>query len=72
MTHEDFCRIELTANKAMKAIGQFADRATRADLNRAAYILAECRHAALYLTDPSDEFREQAAKRLIELFSTDF
>lgn len=72
MTHDDFTRIEWTADRAMRAIGQFADKQTRAELARASYILAEVRNAAQYLCAPDDEHSDAAIDRLLDLFRHDF
>lgn len=74
MNHADFCRVETLTRYAFKSVRYFADKNDTKVLAQAEVILANVRHAALFLgPDPgllaTKEQRQQAIDRLVvELF----
>lgn len=71
MNHPDFCRVETLTRYAFKSVRYFADKNDTKVLAQAEVILANVRHAALFLCDPATkpEQRQQAIDRLVvELF----
>lgn len=68
MNHPDLCRVETLTRYAFKSVKIFADKEDTKVLEQAEYILANVRHAALFLCDPATkpEQRQQALDRLAE------
>ncbi len=71
MNYQQFLDLERLASRAIRAACTFATASDSRQLQQLTTIMAELRHAADYLCDPKaqPEEKQQAAKRLLELFT---
>jgi hypothetical protein len=67
-SYEDLCVIEWTSDRAIRAIRQFADDETKAELESALFILAKVRNLAPYICDPVSEYKVNAVQDFLEIF----
>jgi hypothetical protein len=71
MTHDDFIKLERTANRAINAAKTFATDSDETQLNKLSGLMAEIRHASQTLSDTKADkaAKESAWMRLAWIFA---